>query len=175
MADFTPVVGIAVVLFAVAEILKRTVFKNNDDMKAVIPYFCAVVGAGAAAILYTVDPSLIPGSSNILDAVVSGAISGLLATGAHQIYKQFYKLMAIGKSTKEDIDKEVANMTTEEKKEYLTNVAADAVTDFLNKTNGVEEETSESESKDVNPKDNIVTEVHPFNDENATDSTDKNS
>lgn len=166
MAEYTPVIGIAIVLFALSEILKRTVLKNNDDLKAVIPYFCAIVGAAAAAILYTVDTSYISGASNILDAVVSGAISGLLATGAHQLYKQFYKLIAVGKSTKEDIDKEVSEMTTDEKKEYLTGVATDMVTDVLNNVNGVEEASTDSES--TNDSD-IVTEIPNTDTESTTE------
>ena len=164
MAEYVPVLGIAIVLFALSEILKRTVLKNNDELKSVIPYFCAIVGAVAAAGLYAVDPSIISGANNILDAIVSGAISGLLATGAHQLYKQFYKLIAVGKSTKEDIDKEVSEMTADEKKEYLTGIATDMVTDVLNKVNGVEEESTDSESENDS---DIVTEIPNTNTEST--------
>lgn len=170
MAEYMPVLGIAIVLFALAEILKRTALKNNDELKSVIPYFCAIVGAAAAAGLYAVDPSLINGANNILDAVISGAISGLLATGAHQLYKQFYKLIAIGRSTKQDIDNAVSNMTTDEKKEYLTGVATDMVTDVLNKVNGVEEESTDSESENDSE---IVTEIPDTNTETSEAPNDK--
>ena len=139
--EYVPVAGIAVVLFVLAEILKRTVLKNNADMKAVLPYFCALVGAVAGVVLYIVDPTLIAGADNVLNAVVIGAISGLVATGAHQIYKQFVKLMTVARSTSKEIEEEVADMTSDEKKEYLTDVATDMITDVLNNVNKVSEET----------------------------------
>lgn len=141
MVEYTPIVGIAIVLYAMSEILKRTVFKSNADMKAVIPYICAVVGACAAAIIFVINPSIIS-ANNILDAVVMGALSGLLATGANQIYKQFLNLLTIAKSTSDDINNNVASMTTEEKKDYLTNVAVDVTKDLLNKLNEVSEESN---------------------------------
>lgn len=143
MAEYVPIFSIAIVLFALAELLKGTVLKNNDDLRAVIPYACAIIGAVAAAVMFAIDPSLINGASNIGDAIVAGAISGLVATGAHQFYKQFYNLIAVAKSIKTEIDSDVADMSTEEKKDYITDVASDMVTDFLNKVNGVEDETSD--------------------------------
>lgn len=163
MAEYVPIFSIAIVLFALAEILKGTVLKNNSDLRAVIPYACAIIGAIAAAVMFAIDPSLINGASNIGDAVVSGAISGLVATGAHQIYKQFYNLVAVSKSIKTEIDSDVAGMSTEEKKDYITDVASDMVTDFLDKVNGVEEETSTEEDstaeQSAQEESTIVTEV----------------
>ena len=145
----TPIVAIAIIMYILSEILKGTVFKNNADMKAVIPYFCALIGAVLAVVAYLVNPALI-GCDNILDAIVKGAVSGLVATGANQAYKQFYNLLAVGKSVKEDVDKTVENMTPEEKKEYLSDTAAEFGKDVLDK---IKEKTSTTESSGDIPDD----------------------
>ena len=95
--EMVPILAVAIILFCVAQILKGTVLKNNEDLKAVLPYFCAILGAVLAVIIFLVNPSLI-GAKNILDAIVRGAVSGLLATGGHQLYHQFLKLMEIRKA-----------------------------------------------------------------------------
>lgn len=145
----TPIVAIAIIMYILSEILKGTVFKNNADMKAVIPYFCALIGAVLAVVAYLVNPALI-GCDNILDAIVKGAVSGLVATGANQAYKQFYNLLAVGKSVKEDVDKTVENMTPEEKKEYLSDTAAEFGKDVLDK---IKEKTSTTKSSGDIPDD----------------------
>lgn len=145
----TPIVAIAIIMYILSEILKGTVFKNNADMKAVIPYFCALIGAVLAVVAYLANPALI-GCDNILDAIVKGAVSGLVATGANQAYKQFYNLLAVGKSVKEDVDKTVENMTPEEKKEYISDTAAEFGKDVLDK---IKEKTSTTESSGDIPDD----------------------
>lgn len=142
--EYVPVVSIAVVLFVFAELLKRTAMKNNDDAKAVLPYICAILGAVISSVCFIVDPSMIPGASNILEALLAGAISGLVATGSHQIYKQAVNLITVANSTSEDVKKEVAEMTEEEKKEYLTDVAANMITETLNKVTGDTNDSVES-------------------------------
>ena len=136
----TPIVAIAIIMYILSEILKGTIFKDNADMKAVIPYFCALIGAVLAVVAYLIEPALI-GCNNILDAIVKGAVSGLVATGANQAYKQFYNLLAVGKSMKEDVDEKVKDMTPEEKKEYLSDTAAEFGKDVYNK---IKEKTSTS-------------------------------
>lgn len=164
MAEYTPIVGIAIVLYAVAEILKRSIFKNNADMKAAIPYVCVIIGAIAAAVIFVVNPSLVA-ANNILDATVMGVLSGLLATGAHQVYKQFYNLIAIAQSTKNEIDEAVEGMTYEEKKDYLTDVASEATKDLLNKLNEVSEKSNGADGTveigdlQINVKDSSTSEV----------------
>ena len=170
--EYAPIAGIAIVLFVLAEIVKRTVLKNNDDMKAVLPYVCALLGAVAGVVCYVIDPTLIPGADNVLSAVVAGACSGLLATGAHQIYKQFTKLMLIGRSTTKEIEEEVADMTTEEKKEYLTGVATDMITDVLNGVNGV---SDEADTGSNNVKDPSTSESSEDSNENTETANEDNS
>lgn len=142
--EYVPVVSIAVVLFVFAELLKRTVMKDNDNAKAVLPYICAILGAVISSVCFIVDPSMISGASNILEALLAGAISGLVATGSHQIYKQAVNLITVANSTSEDVKKEVAEMTEEEKKEYLTDVAASMITETLNKVTGDTNDSVES-------------------------------
>lgn len=178
MADFTPIISIAIILYCLAEILKRTVLKSREDLRAVIPYVCAIIGAVGAAAMFAIDPELVDGASNIRDAIVSGAFSGLLATGANQVYKQFFNLFAIGKSITDEVNEEVANMTTEEKKDYITSVAAEMVTDILNKANGVDEDSTTEETSDTpaeesaeSAKSSIVTEVPDTDIEASANST----
>ena len=118
--------------------------KNNNNAKAVLPYICAILGAVIASVCFIVDPTMISGASNILEALLAGAISGLVATGSHQIYKQAVKLITVANSTSEDVKKEVAEMTEEEKKEYLTDVAASMITETLNKVTGDTNDSVES-------------------------------
>lgn len=132
MMEIAPCAGIAIILYIMSEILKRTVFKNDTNMRALIPYICAIFGAIGAVIIYVVDPTVID-VNNILDAVVVGAASGLVATGANQIYKQFYNLLAVAQSTKVDVDTAVANMTPEEKKEYIADQVSDVLECVLDK------------------------------------------
>lgn len=153
MMEIAPVAGIAIVLYVLSEILKRTVFKNNTDMTALIPYICAILGAVGAVIIYVVDPTMID-VGNALDAVVAGAASGLIATGANQIYKQFYNLLAIAQSTKTEVDTAVANMSTEEKKEFIANQVSDVLESVLDKvqetadSNKTEDSTTANDSTD---------------------------
>lgn len=154
--EYVPVVSIAVVLFVFAELLKRTAMKNNDDAKAVLPYICAILGAVIASVCFIVDPSMITGASNILEALLAGAISGLVATGSHQIYKQAVKLITVAHSVSEDIKEEVTEMTEDEKKEYLTDVAADMITETLNKVTSDAVETSNESNANTNTSNESV-------------------
>ena len=120
MVDVAPAAGIVVFMYLLAEILKRTILKNSD-LVAILPFLCGLCGAIIAVILYYVDPSIL-GVNDMLSSVVTGACSGLVATGANQVYKQFYKLTSVGHSVATEVQQEVSNMTTEEKKEYLKGV-----------------------------------------------------
>lgn len=142
--EYVPVVSIAVVLFVFAELLKRTAMKNNNNAKAVLPYICAILGAVIASVCFVIDPTMIPGATNILEALLEGAISGLVATGSHQLYKQAVKMITVANSTSEDIKEDVKEMTEDEKKEYLTDVAAEMITETLNKVTGDTDDSVES-------------------------------
>ena len=89
-----------------------------------------------ASVCFVIDPTMIPGATNILEALLEGAISDLVATGSHQLYKQAVKMITVANSTSEDIKEDVKEMTEDEKKEYLTDVAAETITETLNKVTG---------------------------------------
>lgn len=78
---FANVVAITVICFLVAEAVKAT----SLDKKW-LPVICGVLGG----ILGVVGMYVIPEypAHDILNAIAYGIVSGLAATGAHQIYKQ---------------------------------------------------------------------------------------
>lgn len=81
---------IVIIAYAIAEFLKRIVFKNEDEKKKYIPAICAVIGAVIAVVLYFFYPQGI-GDTNVIAAITDGLFSGLAATGCNQIYKQIAK------------------------------------------------------------------------------------
>lgn len=145
MVDVAPAAGIVVFMYLLAEILKHTVLKNSD-LVAILPFLCGLCGAIIAFILYYVDPSIL-GVNDVASSVITGACSGLVATGANQVYKQFYKLTSVGHSVATEVQQEVSNMTTEEKKEYLkdqaSNVLENVADKIMDAVNPDDDETSE--------------------------------
>lgn len=113
--EAVPILAIAIILYSICEILKGTVLKNNEDMKAILPYTCAILGAIIAAVIYCFNPELI-GATDILDAIVKGAISGLVATGGHQIFKQFSNLKAL-RAASNDVNEEASDEKEEDVQE----------------------------------------------------------
>lgn len=85
--DFLGIVSVAaitVIAFLIAETVKATALDSKW-----LPVICGVVGA----ILGVVGMQVMPDfpADNILTAIAVGIVSGLAATGAHQIYKQQMK------------------------------------------------------------------------------------
>ena len=80
---FTSVAAITVICYLVAEIFKVT--KLN---KKWLPVICGVAGG----ILGVCSMYLMPSypSTDIINAVAIGIVSGFAATGVNQIVKQFY-------------------------------------------------------------------------------------
>ena len=72
---------IAVICFLVAEIIKAVGFD-----KKWLPVICGICG-GILGVVARITMSSFPGT-DYLSAVAIGIVSGLAATGAHQIYKQ---------------------------------------------------------------------------------------
>ena len=154
MADMTlgPVAGIVIVLYVIAELLKKTVLKSRPDLNAALPYVCAILGGVAAVAICLIDPTMI-GIDNPLIAVVYGIGAGLTAPGANQLYKQYFKLMSVSHTTATEIKEEVANMTDEERKEYIK----DQVTEVLEKVvDSIPQE--KSTEVETNVKDPTTTE-----------------
>lgn len=82
---------IVVIVYALAEIAKKNVAKD-DKQRAYLPYAGALVGALLGIAFFAYDPSLIE-ASNAIEAVFIGIGSGLVATGANQVYKQTNKIL----------------------------------------------------------------------------------
>jgi len=75
---------ITVIVFLIAEAVKATPL--NDKW---IPVVCGFCGAVLGVVALYVMPDF-PGG-DILTAIAIGIVSGLAATGAHQVYKQLTK------------------------------------------------------------------------------------
>ena len=77
----TSIAAITVICYLVAELIKATALDNKW-----LPVICGFCGA----ILGVVALKVMPGypAEDILTAIAVGIVSGLAATGAHQVYKQ---------------------------------------------------------------------------------------
>lgn len=82
--DFGEIIAIpviTVICFLIAECIKATPLDNKW-----LPVICGVCGAALGVAALYVMPSF--PADDILTAIAYGIVSGLAATGAHQIYKQ---------------------------------------------------------------------------------------
>lgn len=77
----TGVAAITIICFGVAEAIKATALDNKW-----LPVICAFLGAILGVVGMYVMPDF-PGT-DILTSIAIGIVSGLAATGAHQIGKQ---------------------------------------------------------------------------------------
>ena len=75
------VAAITVICFLVAEAIKATPLDNKW-----LPVICGVCGAILGVVALRVMPEY--PASDIITAIAVGIVSGLAATGAHQVYKQ---------------------------------------------------------------------------------------
>lgn len=76
--------AITVICFVIAECVKLT--KLDEKW---IPVLCGIFGGALGVAASHVMPTF--PADNILDAIAIGIVSGLAATGAHQIGKQLSK------------------------------------------------------------------------------------
>lgn len=82
LADIAAVPVITVIAFLAAECAKLTPMPNEW-----LPALCGVVGALLGVVALYVSPTIMP-ATDVLSAIAVGIVSGLAATGAHQVYKQ---------------------------------------------------------------------------------------
>ena len=80
----TAIPVITVICFLVAEAVKATPLDNKW-----LPIICGVVG-GALGVVAMIVMENFP-SNDVLTSIAIGIVSGLAATGAHQVYKQLTK------------------------------------------------------------------------------------
>lgn len=78
---FTAIPAITVICYLIAQIVKATSLDNKW-----IPIICGVSGAILGVVSMFVMPDF--AASDYVTAVAVGIVSGLAATGAHQITKQ---------------------------------------------------------------------------------------
>lgn len=81
MLGITGIAAITVICFLVAECIKATPLDNKW-----LPVICGCLGGVLGVVAMYVMPEF-PGK-DILTAIAIGIVSGLAATGAHQIGKQ---------------------------------------------------------------------------------------
>lgn len=80
-AELIAIPVITVICFLVAQGIKATPLDNKW-----LPVICGVCGAGLGVVALYIMPDF--PAHDILTAIAYGIVSGLGATGAHQVYKQ---------------------------------------------------------------------------------------
>ncbi len=101
--------AIALVVYWVIELIKYAT-KENETFKRFIPLTAAALGATLGIVLFFTVPEVIAASNGFV-AFLSGAASGLSATGFNQIIKQ----MSLKDSNKKDDDNEGGKSDSENK------------------------------------------------------------
>jgi len=79
---FAPVMAITVICYLVATLLKATPLDNKW-----LPALCGLTGGALGAIAFSIGMPDFP-ARDWISAVAIGIVSGLAATGAHQLGKQ---------------------------------------------------------------------------------------
>ncbi|MEG1499517.1 MAG: phage holin family protein [Clostridia bacterium] len=83
---------IATLVFSIIEMIKLP-FKSKPLFLNFVPLISGFLGAGFGVIMYYFVPSLIQ-TANVFTAIIVGMLSGLSATGSHQLVKQIKKTSA---------------------------------------------------------------------------------
>ena len=114
---FLPLAGVC---FLIGAGLKAI---GNEILDKFIPFLCGLFGGILSIIAFKTIPNFIP-ADNWLMALYVGIGSGLMATGAHQVYKQFSEAAVKGVLTPINDDEDGADEgegeETEEFEETLT-------------------------------------------------------
>jgi hypothetical protein len=110
---------ITVICFLAAECAKLTPMKDNW-----LPALCGLIGGALGAAAMYISPELVP-ATDIFTAIAIGIVSGLAATGVHQIGKQLSKMDIVPTMT-DPIQDEKDRLSIETLKK-TTGVPADTV------------------------------------------------
>mgnify|MGYP002853979425 CR=1 FL=1 len=86
--NFVAVPAIVVIAWFIGFIIKS--LTTSSTAEKLIPIICGVIGMVLGVIIFITNPELIP-ATDWPSAVATGIVSGLSATGVHQIYKQLTK------------------------------------------------------------------------------------
>ena len=84
MTEFVAFPAIVVICYLVGVGCKTV---GNDASDKFIPLICGVVGAILGIVMFLTIPNFIP-ADNWAEAIATGIVSGLSATGINQVYKQ---------------------------------------------------------------------------------------
>lgn len=95
MVNYAIIPVIVVICYMVISAIKTTNINNKW-----FPLISCALGAVLAVAMFYIVPDFV-GSTTLTAAIISGAVSGLAATGTNQIFKQLMKAAASG----EDITK----------------------------------------------------------------------
>ena len=90
MLEIVCVPVITALVFAIVEIYKKYVAKENKVLVATIPIVAGALGVVLGIICFYALPFMIS-ATNIGVAILIGGASGLSATGCNQIFKQLKK------------------------------------------------------------------------------------
>lgn len=86
MTEFVSIPAIVVVCYLIGMCIK-SFFPKAEKF---IPCICGICGAILGVVVFFTIPGYI-GADNWLTALAVGIVSGLAATGTHQVYKQLSK------------------------------------------------------------------------------------
>lgn len=86
--NFVAVPAIVIISWFIGYCVKA--LTTNPKIEKLIPIICGVSGIVLAVIIFFTIPGFIP-ADNWPTAIAIGIVSGLSATGTHQIYKQLTK------------------------------------------------------------------------------------
>lgn len=88
--DFSAVTpGLVITIYVVVELVKHLWLKD-DNQRSMLPIICIAVGAVIGILLFKYYPEGID-VDNYVDAIASGGLSGIAATGCNQLWIQFKK------------------------------------------------------------------------------------
>ena len=90
MLEIICVPVIVALVFAIMEIYKKYIAKDNEKLIRFIPLIALGLGAILGIVFYFAFPSIVS-ASNWFIAILIGGASGLSATGCNQIFKQLKK------------------------------------------------------------------------------------
>ena len=85
--SFAAVPALVLIVYIIAEGLKLV---RDGMLKKYIPVICGLLGGILGVIAFITMPDFIM-AENYFTAAATGIVSGLSATGIHQIFKQFSK------------------------------------------------------------------------------------
>lgn len=86
---------IIILTYCVVELYKRIIANSDkvENLKKLIPAIAGIVGVGLGIICFYWFPEIIMADS-IANAIATGFISGLAATGSHECITKFRKLIS---------------------------------------------------------------------------------